>query len=109
MTRRIKALTRVLALSALALSALLITGLWGCGDTSVCEEACEKQKSCARALDCTTTDPLGAGSCQQQKDQLLAADCSKLSIEGACEGDIKALYESIDQCTLNPTTCTCGN
>jgi hypothetical protein len=79
-----------------------------CGDASVCEQACNKQKQCAEALKCSTTDPLGSSSCAQTKSYLTGLDCDKLSLPGACSGDVLTAYQAIQNCYLNPTSCICS-
>lgn len=80
----------------------------GCdGGGDPCQQACEKQKACARpkldALNCD--DPQLKTACDAIR-QALAVDCSQAA-GAACTGDFRAMSERTLSCDMDPNTCTC--
>jgi hypothetical protein len=89
-----------IVLAALAMFVLLVLGA-GCGGNS-CQDSCERVRSCAQNLDCTKAT---SAECQLMKASEGAYDCNSIS---QCEGTVKARWDTVATCTLDPTTCGCA-
>lgn len=91
----------------LPLLALCLGLLGACGESNVCQQACQRQKSCGEAqlakLDCN--DPQIAPVCDMAR-KALAVDCSQAT-DQACTGDFEAESRRTASCDLDPLTCTC--
>ncbi len=89
-----------LQLVSLLVAAAFAIAAVGCG-TTVCESACEKQKSCVQNLDCAASGP----ACEFTKQMLGQLDCSAAG--DACSGQTEAAFKELDSCELDPATCEC--
>lgn len=99
---------------------LVLAGLLGaCSDDddgggNVCEQAFNKQKDCAKDLDCTALSGVEQTVCEVMKalgqiTYAQAQEACEQQTPGACEctGQVKADAEDLMDCTLDPATCAC--
>lgn len=85
---------------ALILSLSVAVSVAGCGGNA-CQQACDKQKDCAKNIDCA-----GDFACEMMKNAMASIDCSAGN-SGDCSGQAKEAADKINSCTLDPKTCTC--
>jgi hypothetical protein len=85
-----------------AFAAVLSLSAIGCGSTNPCEQALDKIKSCYAAKDCTKLTGVDQTACQLEKDTI-----AKSAVQGSCDGQNATAANTINNCTLDSTTCGC--